>query len=682
MHVSADYFRTLGVQPLLGRALDAGDNRLGAEPVMVLGEALWRGQFRGDPEVLGRRLRAGDHEYVVVGVVPDSAGLLWNPELWLPLAPVAASIGQGSNYKVIGRLPQGLAPAAVDSQLVAVSTALMRELDANVRPVLTVRPLLEAFTRAAERPLYLLYAAVGLLLMIAAANTANLLLARVSARARELSIRAALGGSARALAGTVLSEAVLLAVAGAVLGWLGAQALLDVLLSLRSEALPRQDAIQVDIHALAYALLVSLVCAVLASAPALWLAARVNLAPKLRSGSAGSGVGKGALGLRRGLLVAQVALSLVLLVGAALLVQSYRNLSRVDMGFPLERTLAAEFWGSTAEFSIGSGHMEQLIDATSRLPGVKAVGVVAAGLPGQSGGNTYVTRQDQPDLGASVDMRAVSPGYFPALGIQLLQGRLLDSHDQPEAQLVAVVSRGLARQLYADADPLGAEVIVHGQTRRIVGIVSDLLSVPGQAPAPTVLLPIHQADPAMLKLFEGWFPTHLVVASAGSAEALIPSVARLLDAERGLAGGRVRSMSTVFAQAISAQRFQMTLLSAFAGLSLLLAAVGVYGVLSFVLQSQSRALGIRAALGASRVDLLVRSLRSGMLPVLTGVAAGLIGAWIASSYWSDLLYGVDGRHAPTVITALLLLLAAALLACLRPALRAMASDPAQVLRAD
>jgi putative ABC transport system permease protein len=688
LHVSTGYFETLGVLPALGRPILEADDQVGAAATVVLSDGLWRSRYGADAGLLGRDVSLDGRPYRVIGIMPAGFSDYSGAQLWTPLAPVAASIGQGTNYVAIGRLREGVSPAQAQAEFEALAAAWM-DMQGQDWPRdvgFAVTPLREALAHQVRLPLFLLLGATGFVLLIACANVANLMLARAQARTRELAIRAAVGASRGRLSQQVLVESLLLALLGAGFGLMLAVPGVELLMALQADALPRGSEVALDPVAFGFALLLALASGALAGLAPAWRAARRELSDPLKGIEAGVTRRRLPLPPLRSLLVGgQVALALVLLVGAGLLVQTFAHLARVDPGFAPERTLAAQFWTSGTRHgdtqAVTALH-QRLAERALALPGVSAAGVVVAGLPLERGGNLGVRREGaSPDQGFSADYRSISPGYLEALGTQILRGRSFSEADDAGAPSVAIVNEAFARATFEGGEALGQRLHVADGLREIVGVVADVRSFLDRPAPPTLFLPVAQSPHGTMALFEGWFPSHLVLRTELAPASLAPALAQLMrEVDPGLPVGAIRPMEEVFAAALADRRFLASLMGAFSILALLLAAVGVYGVLSYSIGRRTREIGIQVALGAGREQVLRQVLVQGLRPVAAGMALGLLGAWALGGLMQGLLVGVASFDPRTHAAVVLTLALVAFAACLAPALRATRADPLLALR--
>lgn len=683
LHVSAGYFDLLGVAPRIGQGIGLEEDRAGASAVVVIGEGLRDKLFGAEDEVLGRQVYLDGRAHALLGVLPatyaDSPGV----DLYLPLAPVATGIGQGSNYQVLGRLAPGYSQAAAEE---AFSTLVKEQwpgmAQSAARPELL--PYAQSLVQTIRAPLAMLSAAIGLVLLIACANVANLLTLRAVDRGRELALRSVLGAGTLRIQRLLLAESLVIALLGCLLGLLIAHGLVEWLLHLRPEGLPRIEEVAVDLRAWGFSLLLALLLGVLAALPAMWQARRTDPGIQLKAGSNGSLHAAGG-SLRGALVVGQVALALVLSVAAGLLAQTFERLHGVDPGFDPHGRVAAQFW------TTGTRHRSSrdvaalaaaLRERAERLPGVRAAAVVAAGLPLERGGNFGVSVSgEDPDGFRSTDFRAISQGFFATLGAPLLQGRDFDTRDEVSGQRVAIVSEAFVRQRLPDQEPLGRLLHAADASWEIIGVARDLRSLVGEEPPATVYLPLAQTPIETLRIFEGWFPMQLVLAGGGAEGALVEAATRILrEVDAELPVGSALPMAHVHARAIGEPRFRSLLMSGFAGFALLLAVIGIYAVLSHLFGRRVREIGIELALGAHPLQLTGRLLHKGLRPALLGLGVGLLAAIYLSRFLEGFLFGVQPLSATVYLGVVAVLAVAALFAGLLPALRATRMAPMQALR--
>jgi putative ABC transport system permease protein len=691
--VAADFFETLGVRPALGRGLGPGDERVALPAAAVLSHDLWRRRFGADPAVVGRSVGLDGRSVTVVGVMPPGFRFPSGAEIWLPAPALAAGMQVRRAHFMggIGRLRPGVSLQETQAEAAAVAARLAAlHPDSNTGWSVRLAPLRESIVGDTRPALLLLMAAVGFVLLIACANVANLLLARGAARARELSIRAALGAGRGRLLGQSLLESGLLALGGGALGVLLAAWGVDALRSLAPADLPRIEEVTLDGAILGYALLASLLAAALSGLPFALQAARADLHGALREGGHAPAVAVRRR-LRSALVVSEVALSVVLLAGAGLLIRSFSRLTRVDPGFETGGTATARI--QLVESRYGEpGRRAALVDELLRrlaaLPGVEAAGA-ATELPlsGQNNDTYFVIEGQAPaGPGGTLDanMRRVSPGYFRALGVPLLRGRGLSERDRAGAPGAVVVNEPFAHSYFPDGEPLGRRLVIDlGQPfpAEIVGVVGGMRHHAMESAAPPEMYLAYAQAPA------SWL--NLVVrgrgAGAGDHSGAEPAIAAevratlaAIDPEQPV--GPFRPMETLVASSLAPSRFRTLLLGTFAAMALVLAAIGLHGVLAFLVSRRTREIGIRMALGARRADIVALVLEEGARLVLPGLALGLVGAVVLGRALSSLLFGVGPLDPATfcLIPAVLALVAG--VASYLPARRAARVDPAVALR--
>jgi putative ABC transport system permease protein len=693
--VSAEYFQVLGVHPALGRDFLPEEDRGGGQHVVILSHALWMRHFGGGPETVGNTVLLNGDSYTVIGVMPAGFDARANTdlnrglpvELWIPLALVAKTAGSGENIAVIARLRPAVTPAQLQTQMDIVSKDFRAQYpnDVGQQLVMSFKPY-QLMISSEMRPfLFVLLGAIGFVLLIACANVANLLLARGGSRGREIAVRIAVGASRARLFRQLLTEGMLIALAGGVLGWLVAAASLGSLLAIAPVQLPRLNDIHLDGLVFAFTFLISFLTGLLFGlAPALY-AAKTDLNETLKEGEGRVSAGAGRARLRQGLVIGEFALSLVLLTGAGLMIATFAKLMNTNPGFNPHRILSMQFWltgskyHSTPEIMNFNRAVEQRLRS---LPGVEAVGVVAAGLPLERGGNNGVRVPGfKESEWISADYREITPGYFAALGIPLKLGRMFSEADSETSSPVVVINESFARKYLTNGNPLGEHLYVSGTLCEIVGVVGDVKSYVDKPAEPTTFIPAAQAKYGTSKLFEGWFPRSIVVRTNGEPLNLSQAVRKQVAAVDPLVPtGSIRSMDQVLTHSLALRRFMMLLLSIFGGLALVLACGGIYGVSSYAVVQRTREIGVRLAMGAQPADLLKMVLSDGLKLVLVGMVFGIVAALILTRLLEGLVYGVSMRDPLIFILVNLVLVAVALLACWIPARRAMRVDPMVALR--
>ena len=692
---SAEYLQVLGVQPTLGRDFLPEEDRGDGQRVAILSHSLWVRRLGGDSGVIGQKVLLNGDAYTVIGVMPAGfeprANSDLNPgvraELWVPLALVARTAGSGENISVIGRLKPGVTREQLKSQMDIV-TRDFRVRYPNVvgqQLVISFKPY-QAMIGAGMRPfLLVLLGAIGFVLLVACANVANLLLARGSSRGREIAVRVAMGASRVRLLRQLLTESMLIALAGGILGLAVASSGLGSLLAMAPSNLPRLSDIRLDGWVLAFTFLISILTgAVFGIAPALH-ATKTNLSETLKEGEGRASAGAGRARLRQGLVIGEFALSLVLLAGAGLMIATFAKLMNTNPGFDPHHVLTVQFWLTGSKYNSAPEIMkfyraiEQRIEA---LPGVSAAGVVAAGLPLERGGNNGVRIAGPKESEwISMDYREITPGYFRTIGTSLEQGREFRESDSEASHSVVIINGAVARKYFPDQSSLGKHLYVSGVLCEVVGVVGDVKSYLDQPAEPTTFIPAAQAKLGTSKLFEGWFPRSIVVRTMGNPLIVNQALREALAAADPLVPtGAVRSMDQVLAHSLALRSFMMLLLSIFGGLALVLASVGIYGVISFAVSQRTREIGVRMALGARPADVLRMILTEGLKLVAAGVVLGVAAALLLTKLLEGMVYGVSMRDPLIFVLVNLLMVVVSLAACYIPARRAMRVDPLVALR--
>ena len=694
MPVAASYFSVLGIKPLLGRDFIPDDDRGDGQHVVIINYSLWARRFGADPSQIGQKILLNGDPYTLIGVMPRGfspvavATDLPNSgaaDVWTPLALVAKSVGSGENIGVLARLKPGITYAQLQAQMNIVTQDFRREFPGVIGKELKISFLpYQRMIGAEVRPyLLVLLGAIGFVLLIACANVANLFLARGSLRGREIAVRIAMGASRWRLFQQLLTESILIALAGGALGLLVAYLGLGSLLALAPIDLPRASDVHLDVWVFGFTFFVSLLTGILFGlAPALE-ASRTGINEALKEGAGRSSAAPGRARLRQVLVVGEFAISLVLLTGAGLMIATFSKLLHTDPGFNPHRILSVQFWligskyDSAAQIESFNRAAVQRLEA---LPGIDAAAVVAAGLPLERGGNNGV-RMPNSEKWYSVDYREITPGFFRAMGIPLRQGRVFSDMDSETANKVVIVNQAFARVHFADSTPVGEHIFLGKTSCEIVGVVGDVKSYLDKPAPPTTFIPAAQASYGTSALFEGWFPRSVVVRTAVDPLSLSRSVRDAIAAVDPIVPtGSMRSMDQVLSRSLALRNFMMLLLGLFATLALTLATVGIYGVISYAVSQRTREIGVRMALGASQVDVLRLILGEGLKLVLAGVALGIIAALAMTRLLTTMLYGVSVTNPLIFLSVVALLVAVSLAACFVPARRAMRVDPMVALR--
>ena len=689
--VTEGVLETFGVAPVLGRDIRREEFGVGRPRVVVLGHEMWESRFGGSRDVLGRTIVLNSLSYEIVGVAPPGFSYPSNAALWIPRALDLAGCARGCHtFQAVGRLAAGATLQTAAAELASLGRALEeRHPTTNTDKRFLVRGLKDAMVGDVRQGVWLMFGASVLVLLIASANVANLLLARASAREGEFAVRAALGASRGRLATHVLAEALVLAIAGGALGLALAYAGVAAFRRLAEGTIPRADAIVVDGPVLLVSLLcLLLVLAVFALIPAL-TASRPSVTGGLASVGRGGATTARTIRFRRALLAAEVALSASLLIGAGLLVRTFGELHATNIGFETEEVTRFSVVlpeSRYTELERGLLFFQSVEESIAALPGVEAVGTMF-GAPlgrGNATGVLLVEGRPEPSPGEETpaSVRPVTPGLFPALRIPLRRGRLLAASDnRRDAEPVAVVNEALVRQNFPNEDPIGRRVRVtvdmgYGSPQfRIVGVVGDVRStgITEEAGA-DIYMPHAQFGPLSMTVH---------VRTAPGAPAVTDSLRAIVSRlDPAVPVYRVETLQQVVSRLTAPTRLYLALVGLFAVLAALLAAIGLYGVVSYVVVQRRREIGIRVALGAPRRGIVALVVRQGMQPALLGLAVGVLMALAAGRYLESVLYGVRPHDPLVVAVAVTLMAGVALLATLIPAVGASGADPARALHDD
>jgi predicted permease len=695
MPVSAEYFRVLGVHPALGRDFLDEEDRGAGQRVAIVSYAVWMRRLQGDSAKIGQTILLNGEPFTLIGVMPGDFNPIGDagtpdpgaPDLWTPLALVAKTAGSGENISVLTRLKAGVTHAQLAAQMNAVTKDFRREFpnDVGAEVQLSFVPYQGMIGLNVRPYLYVLLGAIGFVLLIACANVANLLLARGGLRGREISVRMALGASRRRIFQQLLTESVLIALAGGALGLFVASMGLDSLLAIAPMDLPRAENIHLDSTAFAFTFFVSLLTgAVFGLVPALKTAS-ISVSEALKEGGR-TATSAGRARLRQGLVIAEFSMSLVLLTGAGLMIATFSKLLHTDPGFNPRPILSMQYWligskyNSTAEIDKFN---RALVQQLQSLPGVESAGVIAVGLPLERGGNNGVRIAGfNSSEYYNTDYREISPGYFDAMRIPLRQGRLFGDADSGNAVPVVIINEQFAREHFPGRNALGEHLYVSGGLLcEVVGVVGDVKSYLDQPARPTTFISSAQASYGTSRIFEGWYPRSVVLRASVNPLTLTHQLRNAFAAADPLVPtGPVRSMQQVLSHSLALRSFMMTLLTFFAALALLLACIGIYGVISYAVSQRTREIGVRMALGARHADVLHLVLAEAMKLILTGVALGVTAALALTKAMASLLYGVSATDPFIFLSVVLLLMIVSLAACYVPARRAMRVDPMVVLR--
>lgn len=695
--VSANFFRVLGVSPLVGREFDPAEDRPGGPALALLSHALWRRVFDGGPAVVGRSVLLGGEPHTVVGVMPEGFQPSEPADVWTPLRPSAAGEGGGSNYRVVGRLRPGVTMAEARHSLARIDAQVLREVDlpAGAWARLAPLPLQHGLTTELRTPLLVLWAAVGVVLLIGCANIAGLLLARSHQRTTEIATRMALGGGRRAVVGQLLTESLVLGALGGAAGLAAGSLLLDGLKALVTDAFSIWQPVHLDLRVLAATVGVT---AITALAFGLLPAARAR-GVDLRSAMTAGGravAGPSRQWPRRLLVGVEIALGIVLLVAAGLLVRTFLALDGQAPGFDGRGVVAAEASLLDPRYRTAASITRLYDESLARVRRLPAVEAAAVGLtlPYERALNLGFRRIDGRRPAAEGHITSVcyvTEDYFRVLKIPLRQGRGFGAPDRAAGAASAVVNDAFARRFLAGEDPVGLHLEMGRGQRQVVGVVGDVQQVSlwgdfGPIGAvPTVYIPVWQFGDSGLGLVHTWFsPRWLVRPVDGmSATGLGRDLQRELSAVDPLLPlGEIQPLDEVRSRALATQRMRAVLVAALGGLALLLTFVGVYGVVASGVAERRHELGIRAALGASARQQVRAAAAPGILLALAAVPLGLLLALAVAPLLRHLVWGIDVLDPLTFGAAGSVLLAAAVLGSLIPALRAAAVDPGKGLHAD
>ena len=693
--VTPGFFTLFATRPLLGRTLLPEDGHDGAPAAVVLSEDLWRARFGAEPDVVGQTIALDHRSFTVVGVMPASfrTPFVGRPDqVWIPLAqdPLFSRWRtrppQAHWLPAMARLRPGISISAAQAQMGTISIDLGRQLPDETGWQLRIEPLRQAVTGDLRQPLILLMAAVGLVLLIACANIANLLLARATARSREIGVRIALGATRARIARQLLTESALLGLLGCAAGALLAWAAVALFASALPPELRQLNAVRVNGSVLAFAFLLSMAASLIFGLAPVLLAARSDPQTALRDGSR-AGEAKGAHRLRNGLAVAEVAVAMVLLTGAGLLLRSFAHLLSVSPGFVTENVVKAEVSLPRFEYQRPeqwTAFADELMRRLHAQPGLEdsALGIPlpisddAVTLPFTIAGNPPLA-QGQAN---TADYVATGPRYFPVMGIALARGRLFSVDDTAMTQPVALISEALARRYFPHEDPLGRHMVFgfppYGNvSREIVGVVADIRDVSlAKKPGPIMYVPFAQAP--------FWGAEVVVRSSLDPAEIATAIRTQTPAIDPGVPVTEIETLGHALQTSVAEPRLRTLLLAIFGSMALLLAMIGIYGVISFSVSRRTREIGVRMALGAPRASLRRLVLRESAKLALLGLAAGMPAALVSAHFLSALLFAVAPTDPITFLAVAGLLTLVALAAGFFPARRAMRVDPVAALRCE
>jgi len=676
--VSADLFSLLGVQPYFGRAVFFAEEAQ-TPKVIILSYQLWQARFGADPGVIGRTVHFSDTAYTVVGVLapdfrfPTEPPAQWQPDLFVPLRlPKNGGHRSSSSLHALGRLKPGMSLEQAQAEVRTLAARLAKDYpESNSNRGVRVVRLRDSLVGQARPALLILFGAVSFVLLIACVNVMNLLLARASARTKEIAIRSALGAGRTRLVRLFLTESLLLAGLGGIGALMVASWFLKILLALLPENFPRIVPIHIDTWVLGFSSGVALLTALfLGTVPAL-RTSKVNLSQSLK-GNRNLLPGIPRHRFRSALAIVEVSLASVLLVGAGLMIKSYWGLTHTHLGFNPQNVLAVETWPPGSGNARRDAYYQELFQRVQRLAGVQEVGLVdSLPLLGTDAAST-IRVAGRPENHEMVGQRSISDNYFRVLQIPLIRGRRFAAQDTETSEKVVIINQALARRYFGRDDPIGQTIVIF-EPVRVVGVVGDVK--PNGFESLVV--------PEMYFPFRQWntFGLRLLVRTGGRHEALSSSLRSEISAmDPAQLVGPIRPLEQILSTQVAPRRFNAILLGCFAVVGLAIALIGIYGVMSFSVSQRTHEFGVRMALGAQRGEVLKMVLRQGMLLSLTGALIGLAGAWGLTRLLSNLLYEVKPTDASTYLAASLCLVGVAVLSCLGPALRATRIDPMASLR--
>ena len=696
--VSASLFNVLRVRPALGRTFNADENTPGKTNVIVLSHALWQQRFGSDSSVVGRTIQIDGRSTEIVGVMPAGFSYPNDRAAWLPIEydNNFVSKQRGAWYlRVVARLQTGVTPQQAAAEVETIGRNLARQYpDADGAIGMTTYPLLDSMVGEIRPSVLMLFGAVGFVLLIACANVASLLLARAASRESEMTVRAALGAGRWRLLRQLLTESIMLSMAGAGVGLLLAVWGVAFLIDLKPQGIPRLEDVHVNAAAMLFTMGAGLLTGLLFGAVPAVHATRASVAGSLKEAGRGAMGGRGIARARSVLVVAELALALMLLVGAGLLMRSFVRLQAVDPGFRPEQTLTFELTFPDGRYSDDNetrivSFFDQLMPRLNALPGVRSTAAVMELPLSGSSFNISFTIDGRPPVPPanepSMEIRVATPGYFGTLGIPLKRGRLFTEEDRAGSPQVVLLTESAARQFFPNEDPLGKRIKLgwgkrsHGRRLaaggEVVGIVGDVkesgLAEPDE---PQLYMPLRQWP---VQSMSG------VIKTAVKPETIADAVVEQVHAvDPMLPVSNVRPLSEIVSRSISQPRFYMTLLGVFAAVALVLAAIGIFGVLSYAVSQRTREIGIRMALGAQERSVVSMVVRQAMYLVVTGVAIGTLAALLLSQSLNRMLFGVRATDPATFGGVAALLVAVALFASYLPARRATRVDPIVALRAE
>ena len=689
MQVSPNMFSILGVPPLQGRTFEAGDDQPARGHVAVLSYQLWQRRFGADPKIVGHEINLNGESYTVNGVMPESFHFapFWatNVEVWVPLLlDKRLNDRGGRSLRIFARLRDGVPLQQAQADIDVICRRLAQQYPAtNTDMTAQVIPLQEKVVANIRPTLLVLLGTVGFVLLIACSNVANLMLVRANAKKKETAVRLALGSSRWRVIRQSLVESILLSVAGAAVATVIASwGIAGLIASLPAGSLPRLDDVGIDKTVLLFTVLIALATGVVCGlAPAL-RAFRTDLQESLKSGGRGSTAGRSEHRTRALLVISEVALALVLLVGAGLMLRTFQHLQAVDPGFDPHHVLTLEVAAGGRAYPTGPGRIrffEQLRTRLEALPRVESVSLInhlpISGDIWTLGIIIYGRPDPPPAQQPTAAYRVVQPGYFATMKIPMLQGRDFDNHDIRDTTPVAIVNEALAKHHWPGAPAIGQRLRLGANWMTIVGVIKNVKQTDWtEKPEDEIYLPHAQSDANFS------FMTVVMRAHGDPLSLRKPVEEQVRSLDKDVPIAHVQSMEQVIADKLWRGRLAMTLLGLFAAVAVSLAALGIYGAISYSVSQRTGEIGMRMALGARSADVLRMILLQGLAVVGVGITVGLFGAWILTRTLGSLLYGVTARDPVTFIAVPIILIALSVVACCLPALRASKVDPVTALK--
>jgi predicted permease len=695
--VSAGFFPTLGVSPLLGRTFNASEEQEGHEHVAVLSTRLWKSRFGGDAHIVGKTIKLDGDPYTVIGVMPASftfpnaegmppiVEMPKEPQFWVPF-PFSLAETDTGELGVIGELKAGISKDQLQQEMKAFDRSLEEQVPRDKGGFTRVVPLARQTVMNLQQPFLLLLGAVSAVLLIACSNVAGLMLNRSVERRREFTLRGALGARRSRLIRQLMTEGLLLALFGGVMGIVLGEGGLSLVKHFGPSAIPHLQETELNLRVIAFALCVTVITTMIFGLPAAFGATRINIVETLKGGGQMSGSSVAAPKIRNALLTAQVALSLVLVIAAGLLVRSFRQMLDADAGFDASRVVTFELPVPSAKYGDLPRVVRLYKEVQRRLqcvPGVRSAGFASLVPMGGSSEATTIRIQGHPGLIDAANYELISPGYFTTIGAPLLHGRDISYADDLSTLPVAIVNADMARKYWPGEDPIGKQVGIDfpgAPVRTVVGVVGDIKQTSlREEPAPKMFLPYTQVatkiESSTIRSMQ--YAVQAIGEPDSISESLRPAV---YSVEPDLPVVNFTMLTTLVDNSMATDRFIMLLFGAFGALSIILASIGMYGVISYSVMQRTAEIGVRIALGAGRGQILLLILRQGSRVVCSGIAIGLIAAFATTRLMTRFLYGVRPTDPITFVAVTLLQLGVALLACYLPARKALSVNPVTAMR--